>query len=173
MKPVLIHELPIKLADGKTELMNFEVWPRVRRSGYEHLVLQTTIDLMQKGFITTINHEPDHMLFGLRDDNGDPVSYIVLDPKPSQELVHIVLGGTVPERHGQGLYQQLYFRMAYMISLTSDLFPGVEVIRKITGCYHVQNHQAARMNAALGRQPVRINTEQTLGDAVEKMYEKS
>ena len=169
MKPTLIHEITIRLPGDKTEVMNFEVWPRVRRSGYEHLVLETTVSLMRKGFITTINHEPDHMLFGLRADDGEPVSYIVLDPRPSQELAHIILGGTIQERHGQGLYRQLYHRMAYMMSVSSDLFPDVRLIRKITGCYHIQNHQAARMNAALGRRPVRINTEQTLGEALENM----
>ena len=62
---------------------------RMRRSGYEILCLETTVDLMQRGFITTINHEPDYEVIGLRgtgEDRDFRPAFICYEMREQQEL---------------------------------------------------------------------------------------
>lgn len=159
----LIHSFPLVHPTG---MHLIEIHSRVRRSSYEHLVLETTLDLMQRGFITTVNHEPDHFLIGLRHQTGRPIAYIVFEPKPLQELAHVILGGTVEEYRCSGLYSCLFKELAEFLGSHSAQegrwHEKLAGIKKITGCYHVDNDSARIMNEKLGRRPMRVTTEYDL-----------
>lgn len=143
------------------ELIFYDVehWTRIRRSGYEILCLETTLYLMEKGWITTINHEPDYEVIGLRGrdaDNEFRPAFICFEVREQQELAHVIIGGVSSDNRGDGFYALLW---KWFILYIQAMHPSV---RKITGCYHVDNRSAASMNEKLGRKPVRITTEYSL-----------